>query len=84
MRHPMHLGLLFFPLAFALIVGSPSFILVIAPAEALFMILMIALIEEPGAEKKFGKEYDKYKEEKAWFCFKKECLKELFKNVDKN
>ena len=84
MRHPMHLGLLFFPMAFALLVGSPSFILIIAPIEALFMILMIALIEEPGAEKKFGKEYDKYKSNKPWFCLKKKCLKELFKYVEKN
>jgi len=83
MRHPMHLGLLFFPAAFALIVGSPSFILIIAPAEAFFMLLMIALVEEPGAKKKFGKEYDKYKKDKPWFCLKKECLKELFKYVEK-
>ncbi len=83
MRHPMHLGLLLFPLAFALIIGSPSFILIIAPVEALLMILMIAIVEEPGAEKKFGKEYDKYKKDKPWFCFKKKCLKELFKYVEK-
>ena len=33
MRHPMHLGLLFFPLSIAFITGSPSFILFIAPSE---------------------------------------------------
>jgi protein-S-isoprenylcysteine O-methyltransferase Ste14 len=35
MRHPMHLGLLFFPWSVALILGSPTFILVIAPLEML-------------------------------------------------
>ena len=33
MRHPMHLGLLFAPLSIALIIGSPSFILIVAPVE---------------------------------------------------
>jgi len=33
MRHPMHLGLLFLPLAVAFLIGSPSFILIIAPKE---------------------------------------------------
>ena len=54
MRHPMHFGLLFSPWAVAFLIGSLSFILIIAPLEILFMIIMIKLIEEPEAIKKFG------------------------------
>lgn len=79
MRHPMHLGLLFFPLSFAFLVGSPSFILFIAPCGIIFMLIMIKLVEEPGAIKKFGKDYIEYKNRLPWFCFKIHCLKELLK-----
>ncbi len=81
MRHPMHLGLLFFPLSVAFLVGSPSFILIIAPVEILFMFIMIKLLEEPGAIRKFGDEYREYKKQVPGFCFKIHCLKELLKNV---
>ena len=47
MRHPMQLGLLLFPLATAFIIGSLSFVLIIAPLEILFMIIMVKLFEEP-------------------------------------
>jgi len=77
MRHPMHLGLLFFPLAFALLVGSPTFILIIAPLEMFLMILMIKFIEEPQARKKYGSAYDDYKKQVPFFSFKSECLKML-------
>jgi len=77
MRHPMHLGLLFFPMSFALILGSLSFILIIAPAEALFMLIMIKFAEEPEAIKKFGNDYLEYKKKAPWFCFKIKCLKKL-------
>ncbi len=83
MRHPMHLGLLFFPLAFALLAGSPSFILIIAPAEAAFMLLMIKWVEEPEARHKFGKAYLEYMQQVPWFCVRKECLKALFEKVEK-
>lgn len=79
MRHPMHLGLLFFPLAFAFILGSPSFILIIAPLEAVLMLVMIRMIEEPGAISKFGSEYLEYKKQAPWFCFKIDCIKALLK-----
>ena len=84
MRHPMHLGLLFFPISIAFIVASPSFILIISPIEMLFMILMIRVFEEPEATKKFGVEYLKYIEQTPMFCFKIICLKQLLKNVPKN
>jgi protein-S-isoprenylcysteine O-methyltransferase Ste14 len=83
MRHPMHLGLFFFPVALAFLVGSPSFILIISPFEILLMLLMIKLIEEPEAIAKFGDEYLEYKKQVPGFCFKKECLKELLKDVPK-
>lgn len=77
MRHPMHLGLLFFPLAFALLLGSPIFILTLAPLEMLFMIIMMKLIEEKEAEKKFGNAYKSYKKSVPFFCFKIHCIKAL-------
>jgi len=81
MRHPMHLGLLFLPLSVGLMAGSPTFITIVAPLEALGMLLMIKWIEEPEARRKFGEEYDKYIRNKPWFCFKPECLKALWKDV---
>jgi protein-S-isoprenylcysteine O-methyltransferase Ste14 len=84
MRHPMHLGLLFFPLSIAFLIGSPSFILIIAPAEMIMMLVLIKYFEEPEAIKKFGNKYLEYKNELPWFCFKISCLKELLKDVPKN
>ncbi len=75
MRHPMHFGLIFFPLAFALLVGSPTFILFIAPLEMLLMLLLIKIYEEPHARKKFGPAYDDYKKRVPFFSIK--CLNEL-------
>jgi len=83
MRHPMHLGLLFFPFAFAFLAGSPSFILIIAPLEAIFMLLMIKCVEEPEAIRKFGDEYREYMHHTPWFCFTKVCLRALFQKVEK-
>ena len=84
MRHPMYLGLLFLPLAVALLIGSPSFILIIAPVEIIFMLIMIKFVEEPDAIRKFGDEYLEYKKQVPWFCFKMKCLKKLLENVPKN
>jgi len=78
MRHPMHLGLLFFPLAFALLIGSPTFILFVAPFEMLLMLLLIKFIEEPQAKRKFGKEYEAYQKQVPFFNFSSDCLHKLF------
>lgn len=83
MRHPMHLGLLLFPFAFAFLTGSPSFVLMIAPAETILILLLIKWIEEPEAIRKFGTEYLNYMHHTPWFCFKRDCLRELFKKVEK-
>ena len=77
MRHPMHLGLLFFPLAFALLLGSPTFIMILAPLEMLLMLLLIKFVEEPQAEKKFGEAYIQYKKEVPFMNFSGECLRKL-------
>jgi len=82
MRHPMYLGLFLLPVSFAFLIGSPSFILIIAPGEIIFMLIMIRFIEEPGAIKKFGKDYVEYKNHLPWFCFKMHCLKELLKKFE--
>ncbi len=78
MRHPMHLGLLFMPLAFALVLGSPSFILIIAPLEMLFMLGMIMLLEEREAIAKFGDAYRHYQARVPAFNLRPSCLKKLF------
>jgi len=84
MRHPMHLGLFLFPIGVAFLIASPSFILMIAPIEIIFMLVMIKLFEEPEAIKKFGNEYVKYMKQTPMFCFKINCLKELLKDIPKN
>jgi protein-S-isoprenylcysteine O-methyltransferase Ste14 len=73
MRHPMHLGLLFFPLSTALILGSPTFILVIAPLEMLFMLVLIKFVEEPEAIRKFGEAYRQYQKRVPMFNFRPSC-----------
>ena len=84
MRHPMHLGLMLFPLSIALIICSPVFIFIISPAIAILMLIMIKFIEEPEAKTKFESEYIEYKKQTPAFCFKISCLKELLKKVEKN
>ncbi len=73
MRHPMHFGLLFFPWAVALILGSPTFLLVIAPMEMLFMVVMIKFIEEPEAIRKFGDTYREYQKQVPMFNLNPDC-----------
>lgn len=74
MRHPMHLGLLFFPLSVALLLGSVTFILFIAPSEMIFMLIMIKFVEEPEAIKKFGNGYKNYMKKVPFFSFKISCV----------
>ena len=77
MRHPMHLALFFFPLALALIIGSPSFILIVWPLEVLLMLALIKLVEEPEAIRKFGDEYRRYMAEVPGFNLRPDCLRRL-------
>ncbi len=77
MRHPMHLGLMLFPVAVSLLLGSVSFFLFIAPVEIIIIYIMILLIEEPEALKKFGDEYKEYSKDTPRFCLKIKCVREL-------
>ncbi|HEY72399.1 MAG TPA: isoprenylcysteine carboxylmethyltransferase family protein [Thermoflexia bacterium] len=82
MRHPMHLGLFFFPLSLALLIGSPTFILLIAPLEALFMLTMVKLMEEPEAIAKFGDAYREYQQRVPMFNLRPDCLRLLLRTPE--
>jgi len=83
MRHPMHLGLLFFPLSIALLIGSISFIFIYSLLEMMLMILMIKLLEEKEALRKFGSDYLSYKQQVPMFNLSPRCLKILMQRVEK-
>jgi len=82
MRHPMHLGLLLFPLSLALLIGSPSFILVIVPLEALFILTLVKLMEEPEAIAKFGDAYREYRRRVPMFNLRPDCLRLLLRTPE--
>jgi len=82
MRHPMNQMLMIFPMAVALMIVSPSFVLIVAPLEILAMYIMIRTIEEPETRKKFGQAYDEYCAKTPRFCFRLECIKALMKDSD--
>ncbi len=79
MRHPMHLGLLLFPWAVALIIGSPSFLLFIAPMEMGAMVVMILTQEEYEALHKFGASYADYRRRVPAFNLRPDCLRRLLR-----
>ena len=78
MRHPMLFGLTLLPLGVAFLLGSPTFITIIAPLEMLFIIVMVLVFEEMEVHKKFGKAYEAYKKEVPMVSFRWKCLKRLF------
>jgi len=80
MRHPMHFGLLFLPWSAALILGSPTFILLLAPLEMLFILAMIQLVEEPEAIRKFGEAYREYKKRVPMFNLRPDCWRQILKD----
>jgi len=77
MRHPMHLGLMLFPLAVALLAGSPAFLLIVAPLEILLMVILILTLEEREALRKFGAAYREYRRRVPAFSLRPSCLKQL-------
>jgi len=77
-RHPMLFGLSFIPLSLALMVGSPTFILFIAPLEMIFILIMVLIFEEREAYEKFGEDYIEYKNKTPIFSKDMECYKRLF------
>ncbi len=79
MRHPMLFGLTLLPLGWALLLGSLTFIIIIAPIEIAFIIIMVIIFEEMEVKKKFGLAYKNYSEKVPMISFKKHCLLALFK-----
>ncbi len=77
-RHPMLFGLMFIPLALALILGSPTFILFTAPIEMLFIFIMVWIFEEKECREKFGVDYDLYTQKVPLFPKTRACMKRLF------
>jgi len=84
MRHPMLFGLTLLPLGWALLLGSPTFIMIIAPLEMLFIIIMVIIFEEREVNRKFGKAYEDYRQKVPIVSFRFECLKLLFKKLNRN
>ena len=79
MRHPMLFGLTLLPLGWALLLGMPTFIIIIAPLEMLFIIFMIIVFEEMEVRRKFGNEYRAYAQKVPMVSFKCSCLRKVFK-----
>ncbi len=77
MRHPMHLGLMLFPFALALLIGSPAFVFIVAPLEALLILAMVMTVEEREARVKFGAEYAAYASRVPPFNFAPDCMRRL-------
>jgi protein-S-isoprenylcysteine O-methyltransferase Ste14 len=77
MRHPMHLGLMLFPVAVALVAGSPSFLLFLVPLEIALMVLLILTLEEQEAVHKFGDAYRDYRARVPAFNLSPACLRRL-------
>ena len=77
MRHPMLFGLTLLPMGWALLLGSPTFILYLAPAEMLFIVMMVLVFEEMEIQRKFGVAYEKYRQQVPMVSFRPHCLKQL-------
>ncbi len=59
-RHPHHTGIMLFIIGFGLLLGSMSFVLVIAPILVSLVIIFVIKVEEPEAIRKFGEAYVEY------------------------
>ena len=78
MRHPMLFGLTLLPLGWSLLLGSPTFIVKVAPLEILFIIFMVMVFEEMEVKKKFGSDYQNYAKKVPMVSFEWLCIKKLF------
>jgi protein-S-isoprenylcysteine O-methyltransferase Ste14 len=78
MRHPMLFGLTLLPFGWALLLGSQTFITVVAPVEMVFIIVMVLVFEEREVRKKFGVLYEEYARKVPMVSFSAKCLKMLF------
>jgi len=79
MRHPMLFGLTLLPLGWALLLGSPTFIMLIAPIEMVFIVVMVVIFEEREVKRKFGEAYEVYRKEVPMVSFRGKCLRMLFR-----
>jgi protein-S-isoprenylcysteine O-methyltransferase Ste14 len=82
MRHPMLFGLTLLPLGWAFLLGSPTFIMFVAPLEMLFIVVMVIVFEEREVKRKFGDAYESYRRKVPMVSFKRKCMKALFKSKD--
>lgn len=64
MRHPMHFFLSLIPISIGLIVGSPTYVLIIGPLETLLILIMAVTLDERESIERFGDKYLEYKEYK--------------------
>jgi protein-S-isoprenylcysteine O-methyltransferase Ste14 len=78
MRHPMLMGLAMLPIAEALVVGSVSYMLFIAPFISIIVVILSLTYEERECRRKFGEEYDEYASRVPPFCLSGECIRALF------
>jgi len=78
MRHPMFFGLILLPPGLAFLLGSPTFILYIAPLEMLFIVFMVIVFEERELRHKFADSYKDYARKVPAISFNRYCLKKLF------
>ena len=81
LRHPMLFGLTLLPLGWALLLGMPTFITIIAPLEMLFIVFMVIIFEEMEVKRKFGDEYKAYAQRVPMVSFKRSCLRRLFRKI---
>lgn len=79
MRHPMLFGLTLFPLGWALLLGMPTFITIIAPLEMFFIVFMVIVFEEMEVKRKFGDAYRAYARKVPMVSFKRHCLERVFR-----
>ena len=79
MRHPMLFGLTLLPLGWALLLGMPTFIIILAPLEMFFILFMVMVFEEMEVKRKFGDEYRVYAQKVPMVSFKRSCLRRVFR-----
>ncbi len=79
MRHPMLFGLTLLPLGWALLLGMPTFITLVAPLEMIFIVFMVIVFEEMEVKRKFGDDYRVYSQNVPMVSFRHKCLRRLFR-----
>ena len=67
-----------------LLLGSPTFIFFVAPAEALFILLMILTLEEREVIGKFGDAYREYRRQTPLIPRSLRCWRMLFGRVERS